>query len=213
MPHQDFSLVLASQSPRRRELLAEAGYEFAIISPDPRVEQGLCSGCTPEELVARWALNKALDVLPRTDADIILAADTIAEIDGQILGKPRDEQDAERMLRQLSGRRHRVLTSVCLFDCRRKVWLQHVEVSILRMEPIDDRQLAEYLASDGWVGKAGAFGFQDGPPWLYLESGLASNVVGLPVERLPGWLKELRGSQPIDQGCSIPQLSPPAAGT
>lgn len=196
MNRLDSTLVLASQSPRRRELLSEAGYQFTIIAPDQRVEQRLCSGCTPAELVAEWALNKALDVLPQTNADLILAADTIAEIDGQILGKPRDEADAERMLRMLSGRRHRVLTGICLFDVRRHVWLQKVEVSVLFMEPLSDALLADYLASDGWVEKAGAFGYQDGPDWLQLEQGLASNVVGLPVERLPEWFAELANRNP-----------------
>ncbi|MBX3418122.1 MAG: septum formation protein Maf [Pirellulaceae bacterium] len=192
----DLTLVLASQSPRRRELLAEAGYQFTIITPDQKVEQRLCSGCTPEELVAEWALSKALDVLPQSNADYILAADTVAEIDGQILGKPRDEADAERMLRMLSGRRHRVLTGVCLFDVRRHLWLQKVEVSVLCMRPLTEEQLADYLASDGWMEKAGAFGYQDGPDWLCLEQGLASNVVGLPVEQLPEWFAELAELNP-----------------
>ncbi|MEQ1905557.1 MAG: nucleoside triphosphate pyrophosphatase [Pirellulaceae bacterium] len=184
-------LILASQSPRRKALLEEAGYEFTVMAPDQSVEQGLCSGCTPEQMVSDWALRKALDIARQVQQGLILSADTIAELDGQILGKPRDEDHAFKMLRLLSGRVHRVLTGVCLLDVRRAVYLQKMEVAVMRMDPLTDQQIEEYVATDGWVGKAGAFGFQDGPDWLHLESGLASAVVGLPVERLPKWIAEL----------------------
>jgi septum formation protein len=188
-------LILASQSPRRKSLLEEAGYEFTVMAPDQSVEQGLCSGCTPEQMVSDWALRKALDIARQVQESLILSADTIAELDGQILGKPRDEDHAFKMLRLLSGRVHRVLTGVCMLDVRRAVYLQKMETAVMRMDPLTDQQIEEYVATDGWVGKAGAFGFQDGPDWLHLESGLASAVVGLPVESLPKWFAELADLQ------------------
>ena len=184
-------LILASQSPRRKLLLEEAGYEFTVMAPDQSVEQGLCSGCMPEQMVSDWALRKALDIARQVQHGLILSADTIAELDGQILGKPRDEDHAFKMLRLLSGRIHRVLTGVCLLDVRRSVYLQKMDIAVMRMDSLTDQQIEEYVATDGWVGKAGAFGFQDGPDWLHLESGLASTVVGLPVEKLPEWFAEL----------------------
>ena len=188
-------LILASQSPRRKSLLEQAGYEFTVMPPDQAVEQGLCSGCTPEQMVSDWALRKALDISRQLQHGLILSADTIAELDGQILGKPRDEDHAFKMLRMLSGRVHRVLTGVCLLDVRRAVYVQKLEVAVMRMDRLTDEQIEEYIATDGWVGKAGAFGYQDGPDWLHLQSGLASTVVGLPVEKLLEWFAELASLQ------------------
>src|SRR5437870_3514526 len=124
------TIILASGSPRRRELLLEAGYNFTVVPPDEDVECGICSESGPAGLVAELAYRKAVAVRKKLEADpvifpqspalspqsptIILAADTVAECDGFILGKPRDESDARAMLSQLSGRDHRVLTGVCL---------------------------------------------------------------------------------------------------
>ena len=97
-------LILASRSPRRRELLAAAGYAFRVCPPSDAAESGLCSGETPPQLVARLAYQKAEDVVRRIDHGLVLACDTVAECGGQILGKPADRQDARRMLETLSAR-------------------------------------------------------------------------------------------------------------
>jgi septum formation protein len=178
-------------------MLRDAGYPFEVMTPDPAVEGGLCSGCSPDELVLQWAINKAVDIArqirdrgePRSGT--ILTADTIAEVDGQILGKPRDEADAERILKLLSGRKHRCLTAVCLRDIATGVHFSVLEVAELEMRQLTDSELQEYLDTDKWVGKAGAFGYQDGPDWLELRRGLASTVVGLPIERLPDYFQSL----------------------
>src|SRR5437899_5273512 len=118
-------IILASGSARRRELLQEAGYNFIVVPPDEDVECGVCSESGPAGLVAELAFRKATAVkkkigaesppLPISDSPpLILAADTVAECDGFILGKPRDEAMAREMLTQLSGRDHRVLTGLCL---------------------------------------------------------------------------------------------------
>ncbi len=203
-------LILASQSPRRRNLLEEHQYAFEVLAPDPNVEGRLCSGCSPDEMVVEWAVLKAADVAWKTRQfaeknrnssnanpaaasmfGTILAADTIAELDGQIIGKPRDEEDAERMLRMLMGRDHRCLTGVCVWDLETNLFVKKIAVSQLRMQKLTDQQLNDYLNTDGWVGKAGAFGYQDGPDWLELLSGLATTVVGLPMELLPEYFQEL----------------------
>ena len=118
-------LILASSSPRRRELLQAAGYDFTVLPPAEDVECGVCSEFGPAGLVADLAYRKASAVHrqllgkrqseTRNPQSIIVAADTVAECDGFILGKPRDEDDARAMLTKLSGREHRVLTGVCLF--------------------------------------------------------------------------------------------------
>ncbi len=102
-------LILASQSPRRREVLREAGYDFEIILPSETAECGICSRETPPEMVARMAFQKAADVAQRVQFDaLIVACDTVVECTGRILGKPQDRQHAEEMLRLLSGRKHSV---------------------------------------------------------------------------------------------------------
>jgi septum formation protein len=197
-------LILASGSPRRRELLQEAGYEFAVVPPKEDVECGVCSESGPARLVAELALRKATAVRQQLLAEpisgnrdprsVIVAADTVAECDGLILGKPRDESHARAMLTQLSGRDHRVLTGVCLWPFLGKVNpLIRVAVTKLRMDQLTGEQLDEYLDSGQWEGKAGAFGFQDRLGWVHIVEGSPSNVVGLPLELLMEMLAELDG--------------------
>ena len=209
MPALPFPLILASRSPRRRELLAAAGYEFDIFPAREPAECGRCSRESPPEFVARLAWQKAVDVMARLPEDfgesrssdqqqrsvshprLILACDTVAEWGGQILGKPVDEQHAGEILRTLSGREHRVYSGLCLW--RYPGGDPHVEVAVttLKMEDLTESQLAEYLASGLWEGKAGAFGYQDRLGWLNIVAGSESNVVGLPMELLEKMMREL----------------------
>ena len=186
----DQPLILASQSPRRRELLATAGYQFQVIPPSDSAECGVCSGETPPELVARLAYQKAADVAPRVDHGIVIGCDTVAECLGQILGKPVDQDHARQMLRLLSGREHRVLSGICVWTRPKNVKRVAVAVTRLRMDEVSDQQLEQYLATDAWEGKAGAFGYQDGVPWIHILEGSASNVVGLPLELLAQLLSD-----------------------
>ncbi len=177
-------LILASRSPRRRELLTEAGYSFEILVPDEAAECGVCSRETPEQFVARLARQKAADVVPRVASGLVLACDTVAECDGQILGKAATEDHARQMLRLLSGREHRVLSGLCLWNVPDGQPQVRVAVSRLRMDSLADAALDEYLASGLWEGKAGAFGYQDRMGWVHVIEGSQTNVVGLPMELL-----------------------------
>lgn len=193
-------LVLASGSPRRRQLLEQAGYEFRVVRPrDGAEEAGLCSNCGPAELVVDLAVRKLDDVLDQlTDAElqgdtIVLAADTVAECEGRILGKPRDEDHARDILQTLSGKRHRVYTGVAWAiegQGGGESLTAEALVTTLRMDPLSDAWLEEYLASGKWEGKAGAFGYQDGMGFVHIEEGSESNVVGLPMEFLTERLAE-----------------------
>lgn len=187
-------IILASSSPRRRELLARFGYTFRVIEPDSNAECGICSRETPPELVARLAYQKAANVIAKIDSGLVLSCDTVAECVAIILGKPENREHAEQMLRRLRGRKHSVYSGVCLWDKATDTRSVRVDVSHLWMEPITDEQMESYLDSEQWVGKAGAFGFQDGPNWIRLESGSASNVVGLPMEMLETMLTELKSA-------------------
>jgi septum formation protein len=177
-------LILASRSPRRRELLAAAGYAFEVVAPSETAECGVCSGETAAQLVARLAYQKAADVARRIPAGLVLGCDTVAECRGQILGKPLDQAHARAMLTTLSGREHRVLSGLCLWSVPDGQPAVRVAVTTLRMDPLTPEQLTAYLTGDQWEGKAGAFGYQDGLDWVHVIDGSESNVVGLPMELL-----------------------------
>jgi septum formation protein len=177
-------LILASKSPRRRELLTTAGYEFKIVEPSPTAECGVCSRESPAEMVARLAYEKAADVARRVGSGLIIGCDTLAELDGQVLGKPPDASVARRMLELLRGREHRVLSGLCVWDYPAKQPDTRVAVTRLLMEEISEAELDEYLESYLWEGKAGAFGYQDRLGWLTVIKGSESNVAGLPMELL-----------------------------
>ena len=184
-------LILASTSPRRNHLLTEFGYQFETDPPSDGAECGICSGETPPELVVRLARQKAVDVAVRYDFAIILGCDTVAECYGQVLGKPRDREDASRMLKLLRGKEHRVHSGVCLWVRPEDLVLLQVDTTTLFMDEVSDQQLENYLDTNKWEGKAGAFGYQDGWDWLHVTKGSETNVVGLPMELLGDMLDEL----------------------
>jgi septum formation protein len=183
-------LILASSSPRRRELLAEHGYAFDVIPPSTPDECGLCSGESPADFVARVALGKALDVARRVESGAIVACDTIAELEGRLLGKPANEEHARAMLASLRGKDHRVYSGLCLIVLPGGAPRVRVARTDLAMDPLTDQQLEDYLATGLWEGKAGAFGYQDRLGWVRIVSGSPTNVVGLPMELLAEMLAE-----------------------
>jgi septum formation protein len=185
-------LILASASPRRRELLTEAGYEFDVVAATPGAECGVCSREGPAELVVRFAYEKAADVARRVEQGLIVACDTVAEIDGQVLGKPPDAALARRMLELLRGREHRVLSGLCVWNYPDGKPDTRLAVTRLKMDALSGRQIDEYIESCQWEGKAGAFGYQDRLGWVHVIEGSESNVVGLPMELLEAMLGEYR---------------------
>ncbi len=186
-------LVLASQSPRRRQLMTEAGYEFTVIPPSEGAESGEPDGDPTSVFVTRLAVQKAADVAARVqDPALVIACDTVADCDGVVLGKPRDRAHAREMLRLLSGREHSVWSGLCVWDTASSEFDVQAECSILTMQPLTDELIEVYLDSGAWQGKSGAFGYQDGLPWLTLTSGTPENVVGLPMTLLAQMLAERR---------------------
>jgi septum formation protein len=184
-------LILASRSPRRRELLAEAGYPFEVVAPADSAECGVAGGETPAQMVARLAYQKAADVAGRIREGLILGCDTVAECRGQILGKPGDEEHARQMLQLLRGQEHRVFSGLCLWNKPRREPVVRVATTRLRMDLLSDRQIDDYLASGQWKGKAGALGYQDRLGWVHVIDGSESNVVGLPMELLAELIAEV----------------------
>jgi septum formation protein len=209
-------LILASRSPRRRELLKAAGYDFEVFPPSDDAEGGEYPGETPRGLVARLARQKAADVAGRIPVEpaandlwcgrpgcmsrrdacttrLILGCDTVAECAGKILGKPADRKDAKAMLTLLSGQEHRVFSGLCLWPLPNGEPAARVAVTTLRMDMLAPERLDAYIAGDQWQGKAGAFGYQDGIDWVHVVEGSESNVVGLPLELLAEMLEQFAG--------------------
>ncbi|MFK7870459.1 MAG: nucleoside triphosphate pyrophosphatase [Roseobacter sp.] len=178
--------ILGSGSPRRRELLAQIG-----IVPDdiraPDIDEDPHKGETPRVYCGRIAREKAA-AIQMAAGDVVLCADTTVALGRRILGKPDSAVEAEKFLRALSGRRHRVITAVAVRKAD-QVWFRDV-VSAVRMKRLDADEIASYIATNDWQGKAGGYGIQ-GPagafiPWI---SGSFTGIVGLPLAETAGLLR------------------------
>ncbi len=180
--------ILASASPRRKELLSHFLSGFTIepaSGPETPPEHA-----APEEIVKAIAAAKADEVAARHPEDLVIAADTIVELEGRILGKPADEADAFRMLRALSGREHRVYTGVAVRIGNTR--LCEAECTRVFFRELTDREIAAYIASGEPMDKAGAYGYQ-GLAGVFVEriEGDYFNVVGLPLCRLGAMLRSI----------------------
>jgi septum formation protein len=190
--------VLASGSPRRAELARSEGWDFVVVPPPEAAETDAAPRAAEEPLeafVTRLARAKAEAVVALGTQGLVLACDTLSEVEGLPLGKPAGREDARRMLRALSGRRHRVVSGVCLWLIEApgqpgEPLTGHAE-SRLFMRPLSEAFIAGYLDTGLWEGKAGACGFQDGHVPLELVAGSPSNVVGLPLELVRNLLARL----------------------
>ena len=177
-------LFLASASPRRKQLLAESGFAFQILLPDETAEDERLPHELPEEYVRRLAFQKAKNVADKVEQGIILGSDTIVLCGESILEKPVDRNNARKMLQQLRGQVHQVLSGLCLIKKANNIETTFLDAATTRlvMKPISDEALESYLDTELWQGKAGAFGYQDGNDWIDILEGSESNVVGLPLE-------------------------------
>lgn len=184
------NVVLASQSPRRRELLSELIPNFKIMADTS--DETFDAESAPEETVVRLAMKKAKNVAARSDSDaIVIAADTVVFIDGRILGKPADENEAAEMLRKLSGRDHHVCTGIAIIDNLIGKSYSCFERTVVHFKPLTDAEIEGYIASGEPMDKAGAYGIQaKGALFVEWIKGDYFNVVGLPLCRLGKVLKE-----------------------
>ncbi len=176
-------LILASASPRRRELLLEAGFEFEVITSD--VDENI-DVSDAELLVRELALMKACDVAKKCGKNaLVIGADTVVSINGEILGKPVDEDDAERMLFMLSDKAHQVYTGVCVCDAKTgKAVCESVRTDVI-FKALTKQQVSEYIKTGEPMDKAGAYAIQGGAKEFVSEYiGSYDSVVGLPVEAL-----------------------------
>jgi len=176
------ALVLASASPRRAELLREAGVRIDVISPD--VEEAHDASLTPEQLTVENARRKALAGSAMRPGRLVLGADTLVYVDGDPLAKPADMEEALRMVRRLSGRSHEVCTGVVLARDGAVVEAFHV-ITHVTFKQLTDDTIRDYHSKVNPLDKAGAYGIQAHTDMLLERmDGSFTNVVGLPVERL-----------------------------
>ena len=180
-------LVLASQSPRRRELLERAGLSFTVRTAD--IDESVLDGEAPQQYVRRLAARKAMTVA-REEGECILAADTTVVLGDEILGKPADAADAVRMLTALAGRSHEVITGICL-RYRQDLFID-AGVTRVHVAPMTAGEIDAYVATGEPMDKAGAYGIQ-GVASRYITSieGCYFNVVGLPVSLVCRYLGKL----------------------
>ncbi len=173
--------ILASQSPRRRELLSSLISDFEIIVDNS--DEFILPEIPPEDAVVQLALKKAQNVAAVAEGEaLVIGADTVVCIDGKILGKPRDEKEAEEMLNRLSGREHYVLTGVAVVDRESKKSVSAAQKTAVRFRELTEREIKSYVKSGEPLDKAGAYGIQ-GKASVFVEEicGDYFNVVGLPL--------------------------------
>ncbi|HAU37254.1 MAG TPA: septum formation protein Maf [Phycisphaerales bacterium] len=186
------TLILASSSPRRRQLLAEAGLSFDVVAPTIAEPNDDLRGLSPQQQAEALAYFKARVVSDRRPDACVLGADTVVALGGEILGKPADEADARRMLNALSGSRHAVITGVAVL-CPHNVRLIASETTYVTMRRMTPDEIDDYIRSDEWRGKAGAYAIQEtADRYIVKVEGSFSNVVGLPMELVARMLAELR---------------------
>ncbi len=190
-------IVLASTSPRRRELLALLGLTFDLQAPD--FDEVLLPGRTAREQVEAFAQGKARSVTKRHPEALVIGSDTVIELDGTVLGKPIDLADARTMLEQMAGREHLVHTAVTICCQARARDETRTSTASVRMKPFDRTALDRYLATGDSLGKAGAYSIQ-GPGGDLIErlQGDFPTVVGLPIRLVVAMLAAAGVTVPVD---------------
>ncbi|NLC54154.1 MAG: septum formation inhibitor Maf [Firmicutes bacterium] len=200
-----YPIILASASPRRQELLTMLGLDFTVMASSFEEREQVDPATTPAEQVVAAARGKADDIFrltaraPETADRLVIGADTIVVLDGQILGKPSDQAEARRMLWALSGRWHQVFTGLALLH--RVKTITAYEMTRVHFRPLSDQEINAYLCTGEPMDKAGAYGIQGhGAIFVDRIEGCFYNVMGLPVPRLALLLKEY--------GITLPEVKP-----
>jgi septum formation protein len=186
------SLVLASTSPRRHQLLAQAGYTFTVIAPE--FDESTCSavGHAPCSYAEALALGKARSVAPRYPEALVIGADTLVDADGEIIGKPDDAADAERITRKLFSASHQVITGLALVRISDRTEIVRSDVTTVYPRKMTEEQVFAHIAGRSWEGKAGAYAIQEtGDEFVERIEGSLTNVMGLPMELLQRLLKRV----------------------
>ncbi|MGQ9609969.1 MAG: Maf family protein [bacterium] len=185
-------IILASESPRRKKLLEQIGINFEVVSS--QVNEDKIIDNDPLKNIQLLALKKAQEVANRGYVGIIIGADTQIFIDGEIIGKPKDREDAKRILLKLSGRNHSVITGIALIDTESQTSETWVETTTVKFRELMIDEIEEYLDTGEYIGKAGAYGIQErAAAFVERIEGCYFNVVGLPLAKLSVKLRMKQG--------------------
>jgi len=188
------SFILASASPRRKELLEQAGFNFQTIVSD--VDESLFStdGVTSAEHTMTLALEKAKDVASKHPDKLVMGADTVVDCNGLIIGKPEDAEDAEEITRMLFSQPHEVITGLALVRLSDNTEIVKSVTTIVYPKDLTEQQIADHIEFGNWKGKAGAYGIQDtGDKFVDRIEGSFTNVIGLPMELVKQLLEKFNG--------------------
>ena len=182
--HQ-LSIILASASPRRKQLLADAGYEFKVVVPDIDESAFLAERLEPCQHTKQLALAKAKTVAAIHPDSLVIGADTIVDFNGQIIGKPIDAEDAEKITRKLFSKPHKVITAVALIRLSDNTEIVESDTTDVYPKKLTTEQITEHIKSESWRDKAGAYAIQEnGDEFIEKIEGSLTNVMGLPMELL-----------------------------
>ena len=188
----DVSIILASASPRRKQLLAEAGYKFNSISPDIDESAFSAEHISPCEYAKRLALAKAKNVAEKFPDCFVIGADTVVDFKGEIIGKPADAKEAERITRKLFSAPHKVITAVAIVRIVDGTEIVESDTTTVYPKKMTAEQIAEHIKSGSWRDKAGAYAIQEGgDEFIEKIEGSLTNVMGMPMELLKSILAGL----------------------
>jgi septum formation protein len=195
MQTKKVSFILASASPRRKELLICAGFKFDVVVSAIDEMQIPTEGLTPGQFACKAALAKANDVAKKFSDKIIVAADTIADFDGEIIGKAQNAKQAEQITRKLFSRPHKVITAIAIVKKNSGLELVDYDTTTVYPRKITESQIAEHIASELWKDKAGAYAIQQGgDKFIDHIKGSESNVMGLAMELFEKMIKKVQKS-------------------
>ena len=183
------SIILASGSPRRREILANTKVKFSVITSD--IDEKIFDFEEPTQLVLRLAFEKCMDVATNNTKDLVIGADTIVVLDNEILGKPKNEKEAFNMLSKLSNRKHQVITGISIVNLEENKKIVDYVISDVKFKNLTEQDIKDYINTGECLDKASAYGIQGYGALLVEEiKGDYFNIVGLPISKLSDILKE-----------------------
>ena len=189
--NSQYSFILASASPRRKQLLTKAGYKFKIIPPDTDESAFPTVGINPCEYAKKLALAKAKYVADKYPDSLVIAADTIADFDGEIIGKPDDKMHAEQITKKLFSKPHKVITGIAIIRLRDSIEINESDTTTVYPKKMTSSQIAEHIEGGSWRDKAGAYAIQEnGDEFIEKIDGSLTNVMGMPMELLQQLLSE-----------------------
>lgn len=182
------NIILASGSPRRREILENANLKFSVISSD--IDERIFEDEEPIQLVLRLAFEKCMSVAQNNPSDLVIGADTIVVLDNEILGKPKNEEEAFDMLSKLSNREHQVITGMSIVNLEKEKKIVDYAISNVKFKKLTDQDIKDYINTKECLDKAGSYGIQGYGALLVEEiKGNYFNIVGLPISKLSDILK------------------------